>query len=269
MDAESVNNLVDIVKVNLTNNTGTMVFACIILMLGILISKLSKKSVVEFLDRLNIDKTISNYISYGVYIVCMSSSIMFSLSILGVPVDSIISIIVVIFLSLGIAFKASLENIGSGLVLLCFKPFKVGDYVESLGIEGTVSDMHIFTTTLKTFDNKTIIVPNSKLTNQIITNYTKQDIRRVDVRFKLPYGTDVDFVEEMLNKVLASEDSVVKNERSIIGISKFEDDGFNFLVTAWAETEDYWKVHYSLNRKIEKAFRENSIEMHIPVKMIK
>ena len=169
---------------------------------------------------------------------------------------------------LSIAFNETLSNLGNGYVLLFFKPFKVDDYVEFNGIEGTVVDIHIFNTTLKTFDNKTIVVPNSKIANQSITNYTRQDKRRVDIKFELPYGTDVDFVTNILKSLLKNEELILNEPESIVGIRNFNQGGMEIVVRAWVNTENYWDVFYSLMSKIEKIFRENNIDMTIPQKVI-
>lgn len=268
MSAESINDLVKVFTANLTNNIPTIIFAFIVLIIGLMICKLIKRSSIKFLSKLSIDQGVSSYISYAIYIVCIFVTIIITLSMIGIPVDTLVSIIAVLFLSLGIAFKATLENVGSGLILLFFKPFKTGDYIESDTIEGIVSDMHIFSTSLKTFDNKTIIVPNSKLTNQSITNYTKQEKRRIDITFNLPYGTDVDVVKGLLENIFESESSILKESSSLIGIREFKENGFEVIATAWVKTEDYWNTFYSLTSKVESVFRKNNIDMTIPQKIL-
>ena len=171
-------------------------------------------------------------------------------------------------MSLGLAFKETLSNVGSGYILLFLKPFNINDYIEFEGIEGTVSDIHMFNTTLKTFDNKTIIIPNSKLTNQNIINYTKQDKRRIDIKFNIPYGTDVAAVKFLINEVFKSEPNIIKEENSIIGIRYFNNNGFEILATSWVNTEDYWKTFFSLTSNIEDTLRRNGIDMNIPTKVI-
>lgn len=268
MNTDLATSLVDILKVDLTNHIPTIIFAVVVLIFGIILSKYLKKTSIKFLNRFNVDQPVANYTSYSIYIISLILTIMLSLSIIGVPQSAMISVIGVIGVGLGIAFNETLSNLGSGYVLLFFKPFKIDDYIEFNGIEGTVIDMQIFNTTLKTFDNKTIVIPNSKIANQSITNYTKQDKRRVDIRFGLPYGTDVDFVTKIVNEVVSNEKSILKQPESLIGIRNFNDNGMEFAVRAWVNTEDYWDVFYSLMSKIEKTFRENNIDMAVPQKIV-
>ncbi|MBQ8999280.1 MAG: mechanosensitive ion channel [Clostridium sp.] len=268
MDTQSINNLAQVFTDNLTSNIPTIIFAIVVLLAGLLLCKSIKKWSIKFLGKLNIDQSVSNYISYIVYILSIFLTIIVFLSMIGIPIDTLVSIIAVMFLSIGIAFKATLENVGSGLILLFFKPFKTGDYIESDMIEGIVSDMHIFSTSLKTFDNKTIIVPNSKLTNQSITNYTKQDKRRVDIKLNLPYGTDIDLVINILNVIIKNNKLTLKEPESLIGISKFNENSIEISIRVWVKTDDYWDVYHSLMYNIEKELRKNNIDMNIPQKVI-
>lgn len=267
MNTEVINDITAVLTTNLTNNISTIIFAFAVLIIGVVLSKFVKKSATKFLNKLNIDQVISSYISYSVYVICIALTLMIILSMIGIPVDTLVSIVVILLLSLGIAFKATLENVGSGFILLFFKPFKTGDYIESSGIEGLVSDMHLFSTTLKTFDNKTIIVPNSKLTNQSITNYTKQEKRRVDIILNFPYGTDMDKVKSVLEDIFNSEPHIIKDQSFLIGIRSFKENGMEVIATAWVSTENYWDAFYSITYKIEKNFRKNNIDMNIAKKI--
>lgn len=268
MNTEVINNLIKALTTNLTDNIPKIIFALITLIIGFILSKLAKKSISKFLNKLNMDQPVLNYTAYSTYIICLVLTFMITLSILGIPQTTIFSVVSVIGVSLGIAFKETLSNLGSGYILLFLKPFKIDDYIEFAGIEGIVTDIHIFNTTLKTFDNKTIIIPNSKLTNQSITNYTKQDKRRVDIKFNLSYGTDIAFVKSLIKEVFDSEKSIIKEEPYILGIKTFKENGLEILATSWVKTEDYWDTYYSLTSRIEDSFRKNNIDMSIPQKIL-
>ena len=233
----------------------------IALIVGILLSKFAKKSTYKFLNKLNIEQTVLGYTSYSIYIICLILTVMMVLSILGIPGTTILSIVSIAGVSIGLAFKEILSSLGSGYALLFLKPFKIGDYIEFEGIEGTVANMHILNTTLKTFDNKTIIIPNSKLINQNIINYTKQDIRRVDILFNLDYGIGIEKIESIITPILNSSDKILKEEKSLIGIRKFKEFNMEILVTAWVSTEDYWDVYYFLTREISNALNSHKISM--------
>lgn len=268
MTADIVKNISNIFANNLTDNISTIIFSAIVLITGLILSKIARKSTSVFLEKLNVDQPILNYTVYSVYIICLSITLMTILSILGIPTTTILSILGVLGVSLGLAFKTTLENAGSGYILLFLKPFKIGDYIQFSDIEGTVSDIHIFSTLLTTFDNKTIIIPNSKITNQNIINYTKQDKRRIDIEFNLPYGTDIDFTNKLIQDILNNEKSVLKEPESLIAIRNFNDNGMEIVIRTWVKTDDYWNTFYALMSKIEKTFRENDIDMSVPQKII-
>lgn len=266
---EIINNLLDGMKVSIENNIQNIIIAIFILIIGLVVSLFIKKTTKNFLQKLNIEQPILGYTSYTIYIICLLLTTIITLSILKVPQASILSFIGVIGVSLGLAFKESISNIGSGYIILFLKPFKIGDYIEFSGVSGTVVSICIFNTTLQTFDNKTVIVPNYKLINENITNYTRQEKRRVDIKFQLPYGTDIDFAKSLIQEVLDSEKSILKGEQSLIGIRNFNENGMEIVIRIWANTEDYWSTFYSLMSKIEKIFRENNIDMSIPKTIIK
>lgn len=261
MNAETLNILSEVFKKNITNSIPTILFAIVVLIIGIALSKVAKKMTAKFLNKLNIDQSILNYTTYSTYIVCIILTLMTTLSILGIPTNSIITMLGVLGIGLGLAFKTTLENLGSGFILIFFKPFKTGDYISTNGIEGIVTDMHIFSTSLNTFDNKTIIIPNSKLTLDNIINYTKQDVRRVDITFNLDYGTDMEKIEKMIKDLLKSNNKILKEHSSLVGIRKFKDFNLEILVTAWVNTDDYWDVYYFLTKEINQLFNANNINM--------
>lgn len=260
--------LVDMFKIDLSKSMPNLIFAIIVLILGLILSKHIKRASIKYLNKFNVDQPIANYTSYSVYMIGLILTVMTALSIIGVPQSTVFSVLGVICVGLGITFNETLTNLGAGYQLLFFKPFKIDDYIEFNGIEGVVVDMHIFNTTLKTFDNKTIVIPNSKIANQSITNYTKQNERRVDIRFGLPYGTDVDFVTKIINDIVSNEKSILKEPEALIGIRNFNDNSMEFAVRTWVNTEDYWDVFYSLMSKIEKTLRENNIDMAVPQKIV-
>lgn len=265
---EILNDVFKALKINVTNNTSNLLLSLSIFITGIIFTKIIKKVIENILSRIKIDKSISNYISYTLSIVFLLFIIMISLSILGIPTSTLVSILAVLGVSFGVAFKTTLENLGSGFIILFFKPFQSGDYIESEGIEGNVIDTHVFSTTLKTFDNKTIIIPNSKLTTQSIINYTKQDKRRIDIILKLPYNTDIVLAKELLKQIFETQEFIINKESSRIEIRNFKENGIEMLATSWVKTEDYWNTFFSLTSKIEKSFRINNIDMHIPQKIL-
>ena len=267
---EILNSLTKVFKTNINDNMPVIFNAIFVFIIGTLISNIIKNLIKKFLTKLNVDKSILTYSTYCAYIICLIITVVITLFTLGIPVSSIVALLGVLGVGFGIAFKTTLENLGSGFILLFFKPFTTGDYIESENIAGSVSSIHVFSTTLKTVDNKTVIIPNSHLLNEIIVNYTRQSKRRIDIKLNLPYETNIDVVKDLLEEIFKSEPTIIIDEESssILGIRSFNNNCIEFLATSWVNTEDYWTTFYSLTSKIEKSFKENNINMYVPQKII-
>lgn len=263
MDYTIYNELINIIKNNITNNTPKLIGAVLFLAIGLIISKFIYKICIKTLSKTNIDKGVSNFITYGVYAGCVIIISMSTLELIGIPVGSFVAVLGTIGIGLGLAFKETLANLGSGFILLFFKPFKVGDYISLGATEGFVSDIHIFSTSLQTFDNKVIIIPNSKLTSDNIINYTKQDIRRVEVLFNLDYGVNMEKVNLLLNNIINTNNKIIKEETPLIAVKRFKDHNLEMIVATWVKTDDYWEIYYYLTKEINNAFSKENIQMKI------
>lgn len=263
MDFTIYNDLINIIKNNITDNIHKLAGAVIFLLIGLIICKFIYKICIKTLSKINIDKGVSNFITYGVYTGCIIIVLMSTLEIIGIPVGSFVAVLGTVGIGLGLAFKETLANLGSGFILLFFKPFKVGDYISLGNTEGFVNDIHIFSTSLQTFDNKIIVIPNSKLTSDNITNYTKEDIRRVEILFNLDYGVDMNKVDSLLNNIIKSNNKIIKEKAPLIGVRKFKDYNLEMIVTAWVKTDDYWDVYYYLTKEINNTFNKEDIQMKV------
>ncbi len=191
---------------------------------------------------------------------------------IGIPVKSFLYVVVVlfgaVFLSLGLAFKEVLANFGSGMIILFFKPFKIDDYIEGAGVEGTVTDIQLFGTVLSTIDNKTIVIPHIKLTSDNITNYTHQEKRRIDFRFMVGYDSDISKVKKIIKDIFDNEKRILKEEDTLIGLRSFGESGMEIVARPWVSTDDYWDVYFDLMEVVKVAFDKNNIEIPYPTRTV-
>ena len=172
------------------------------------------------------------------------------LHILGVPTASIITVFGSCAVAIGLALQGGLSNIAGSLMILIFKPFKVGDYIEVSGKEGTVKSITMFYTTITTFDNKLIQLPNGSLSNSNITNYTANKKRRVDIDISVSYSSDIDKVKKVINELISKNELVLQEENNYVKLSKHDDSALVFAVRVWTKTENYWDLYFDLMESI-------------------
>lgn len=194
------------------------------------------------------------------------------ITILGVPMSSVIALIASAGVAIGLAVQGALSNLVGGLMILLFRPFRVGDYVEAQSVSGTVREVSVFYTVLVTPDNKVITVPNGGLTNSVITNYSTESLRRVDVEFTADYENDSDNVKETMLAVAAACEKVVKDPEAAAIMSDCGDHGIKYTLRVWCENGDYWTVREEMVSGVRKAFKNANIEIpypHLEVKVKK
>ncbi len=185
-------------------------------------------------------------------------------SMLGIATTSFIAILGAAGLAVGMALQGSLANLAGGVLIIFFKPFKVGDYIEAQGHSGDVESIQIFATVLKTKDNKRIIIPNGDLSNGSITNYTDQKTRRVDMTFGIGYDDDLKKAKEILYKIMKDDKRILSHPEPFVGLAELADSSVNFTVRPWTNTEDYWDVYFEMNEKVKEAFDKEGISIPYP-----
>jgi small conductance mechanosensitive channel len=198
------------------------------------------------------------------YIGLLAFIVIAALGQLGIQTTSFIAILGAAGLAVGLALQGSLSNFAAGFLLIIFRPFKVGDLIEAAGVFGVVEAIQIFTTQLKTADNKTVIVPNAKLTDDNIVNWTVKGTRRVDMVFGIGYEDDIDKARSLMAEIIAQDSRILKTPEPQISVSELADSSVNFVVRPWVKVEDYWGVHFDLNEKIKKAFDANGVSIPFP-----
>lgn len=241
-----------------------LIAAIAILVIGRIIAKGIRKLIIKVMDKRKVDKTISSFISSLTFSVLLVFVILAALSQLGIQTTSFMAIIGAAGLAIGLALQGSLSNFASGFLIILFKPFKVGDYVEAGGVSGTISKISVFTTEINSVDNKKIIVPNSQIMNGTITNYTAEKTRRVDLTFGVGYETDISKVKDILNKIITGHKLILKNPEPFVRLGKMNDSSLDFTVRVWAKTEDYWTVYFDLTEQAKQEFDKNGINIPFP-----
>jgi small conductance mechanosensitive channel len=183
---------------------------------------------------------------------------------LGVNTSSFVAVIAAAGLAIGFALQGSLANFAAGVMLIFFRPFKVGDYVEAGGVSGTVEEVQIFMTALKTPDNKAVVVPNSSITGGNIVNYSAKPIRRVDLVMGIGYGDDIKRAKQVLEQVVSEDDRVLDDPAPTIAVLELADSSVNFAVRPWVRTPDYWSVYFDLTERIKLEFDARGISIPFP-----
>ncbi len=241
-----------------------IVAALVIFIVGRWVARALKRLAVRMMRKSNVEETLISFVGNLTYIVLLVFVIIAALNQLGIQTTSFIAIIGAAGLAIGLALQGSLANFAAGVLMIIFRPFKVGDFIEAGGIAGVVEKIEIFTTQLRTPDNKTIIIPNASVTGGSITNYSAKDTRRVDMVIGVGYGDDLKKVREVMEDVLAKDDRVLADPAPTIGVLELGDNSVNFAVRPWVKTEDYWGAYFDLTETIKRRFDEEGISIPFP-----
>ena len=218
----------------------------------------------KVMQKQEIDKTLETFVSNLVRIVLMVVVVIAAISQLGIETTSFIAIFGAAGLAVGLALQGSLSNFAAGVLIVLFRPYRVGDFIEGAGIAGVVEQVQILTTVLRTGDNKRIIVPNGQIMDSIITNYSANDTRRVDMVVGVSYDDDLDKVRSVLEDLVAAEERILDDPACTIAVSELADSSVNFVVRPWVNTADYWGVMFDLTEAIKKRFDKEGISFPFP-----
>jgi small conductance mechanosensitive channel len=222
------------------------------------------RAIARTMEKNDVDVTLTTFICNLVRIALLIVVIIAAIGQVGIQTTSFIAIFGAAGLAVGLALQGSLSNFASGVLIVLFRPYKVGDFVEAAGVSGVVTQVQILTTILKTGDNKQVIVPNSQIMDSIITNYSANDTRRVDMVIGVSYEDDLDKVRKTLEAIIAADDRVLKDPAPKIAVSALADSSVNFIVRPWCATSDYWAVMFDLTEAIKKRFDEEGISFPFP-----
>jgi small conductance mechanosensitive channel len=238
--------------------------ALAIYFVGKFIVRLVVKATATVMQKQEVDKTLETFICNLVRTVLMVVVIIAAIGAIGVETTSFIAIFGAAGLAVGLALQGSLSNFASGVLIVLFRPYRVGDWIEAAGISGGVEQVQILTTILKTGDNKQIIVPNSQIMDSIITNYSANDTRRVDMVVGVSYDDDIDKVRKTLEELIAAEERILPEPAPTVTVAALADSSVNFNVRPWVNTADYWGVMFDMTEAIKKRFDKDGISFPFP-----
>jgi small conductance mechanosensitive channel len=241
-----------------------LVGAILVLVIGLWVIKLIQKAVRKTFDKREVDISLRGFLNSMIGILLKIMLIISVVGMLGVQMTSFIAILGAAGLAVGMALSGTLQNFAGGVMILIFKPFKVGDFIDAQGHMGSVKEIQIFNTILKTPDNKTIIIPNGGLSNSSMTNFSTEPQRRVDFVFGIAYGDDVDKARKVLSKLINDDDRILKDPEPFIVVSELADSSVNLVVRVWADAANYWGIYFDLHEKVYKTFSKEGLNIPFP-----
>ena len=241
-----------------------VIAAVAVFIVGRWIAKGLSKFAENVMNKRQVDPTIVSFAANMTYIALLVFVVLAALGQLGIQTTSFIAVIGAAGLAIGLALQGSLANFAAGFLMIIFRPFKVGDYIEGAGVAGTVEVIQIFTTQLQTPDNKTVIIPNASLTAGNITNWSVKGTRRVDLVMGIGYGDDIDKAKKIMTDVLAKDERIFKDPAPKIAVVELADSSVNFVVRPWVKAGDYWDVYFDTTETIKKSFDAEGISIPFP-----
>ncbi len=260
---EQVTQYLPIIKEGIIKFGYRLILFLVIFYIGKIISRSLSKLVYKGIKKKS-GETLALFTQNIVYYALFILTIIVALAKIGIQTSSFMAIVGAAGLAIGLALQGSLSNFAAGFLIIMFRPFKVGDVVEVAGKTGGVESIQIFTTTLKTPDNKTIIIPNSAITGATITNYSQKETRRVDLTIGVSYDDDIKKVQDTLLKIISEDNRVLPEPESFVRVAELADSSVNFAVRVWVKSGDYWGVYFDLLEKIKVTFDSEQISFPYP-----
>ena len=232
------------------------------------VGRMVAKGVRGFLERTllarAVDKAVVSFVASIVYALILIATVLMALSQVGVQTTSFIAILGAAGLAVGLALQGSLANFASGILIILFRPFKSGDFVDAGGVTGTVDKIEIFQTIMKTPDNKLVIIPNAQITGGAITNYSAEATRRVDLVIGISYDSDLLKAKQILENLLKNDSRVLATPEPVVKVGELADSSVNFIVRPWVNSADYWAVYWDTLEKVKLSFDEQGIAIPFP-----
>ncbi len=260
----NIEQLIDSMTLWFTTYSIRILAAVLIFIIGKWLCRKITNLLIKLLEKNRVDVTLIRFLDSIVYYTLLIMVLIAVAGQLGINTTSFLTIVGAAGLAVGLALKDSLSNFASGVMLIMFRPYKVGDFVDAGGVTGTVQSVDIFNTTIHSVDNKKHIVPNANITTGVITNVTANDTRRVDLVIGIGYDDDILKAKNVLEKIIKNEKKVLADPACDIAVSELGDSSVNFVVRPWVNTSDYWDVYFALTEKIKLSFDKEGISIPYP-----
>lgn len=243
----------------------TLIKALLVFIVGRFLISMINKLVQRVLLKRNIDPSIKTFVGSLIHIILMILLVVSVVGALGVQTASFAALLASAGVAIGMALSGNLSNFAGGLIILIFKPYKVGDFIEAQNLSGIVREIQIFHTVLTTTDNKVIYIPNGSLSSSAVINYSYQQVRRIDWTFGVEYGTDYAKVKGVLEEILAKDERILQEPAApFIAMSQLADSSVNYVVRVWVNSPDYWNVYYDITRIVYERFNAEGIGFPFP-----
>lgn len=242
-----------------------LLVALLVFFIGRWIVKKLNRLVINILTKRHVEASLATFTKSLVSITLNFTLVIIIISVLGIETSSFIALFASAGVAVGMALSGNLSNFAGGLIILLFKPYKVGDYIEAQGVGGTVKEVQMFHTVLGTADNKVIYIPNGSLSSGVVTNFSNQTTRRVDWTFGVEYGSDYEKVKQVIESVLAKDSRILSEPAApFIALTALADSSVNVVVRVWVNSSDYWGVYFDINKNIYATFNEVGIGFPFP-----
>ncbi len=241
-----------------------IIVAIAIFVIGKKIAVFLKDILLKIMKKSNIDETLAKFLADVAYGAMLVFIMLAALSKLGIDTTSFVAMFAAAGLAVGLAFQGALGNVGAGVMIIFFRPFKIGDFIDAGGTMGTVEEINIFNTMFKTGDNKVVIVANSNIISGNITNFSAKDTRRVDLTFGIGYDDDLKLAKQTLIDIINSDSRVLKDPEPFVAVSELADSSVNFVLRAWVNSADYWGVYFDTIENVKITFDEKNISIPYP-----
>jgi small conductance mechanosensitive channel len=238
--------------------------ALTIFLVGQIVARLISGALEKVLSHTKLDRILIDFLGSVVRALLLVVVLVAALDHLGVNTNSLIAMLGAAGLAIGLALQGSLQNFAAGFMLLIFRPFKSGDFVETAGTSGMIESIGIFSTKLHTGDNKEVIIPNGAIYSSNIINYSARQTRRIDMMFSVSYDDDLRLAKEIILKVIAADERVLREPETVVAVGELAASSVNIVVRPWVKTEDFWAVKFALNEQIKLAFDESGITIPYP-----
>jgi len=242
--------------------------AVLILIAGWIVANIARKALKRVMLKANVDPSLTGFVVRLMHTLILIFAAVAALGKFGVETASFVAVLGAAGFAVGFALQGSLSNFASGVMILIFRPFTVGDFVDAAGVAGTVKEVRLFSTVLATPDNVKILVPNSKMYGDIIKNFSAYDTRRVDLLIGIGYASSIGKATEVLNGLITADSRILKDPAHQIAVSELADSSVNLVVRTWVKKEDYWGVKFDLTHKIKEAFDANDVEIPFPQRVV-
>ena len=241
-----------------------IIMAIVIFIIGRMVASALRGSIKKVMTKRNMDPSLSGFVASLAYFAILAFTIIAVIGQFGVQTASFVAILGAAGFAVGMALQGTLANFASGVMLLLFRPFKAGDFVDAGGVMGSVKEIGIFTTTMSTPDNKMIIIPNGQIYGGVITNFNGYDTRRVDMTMGIGYDADINKAMEIINDLIAKDERFLKDPAPTVAVAELADSSVNIVVRPWAKASDYWGAFFDFHKNCKEAFDAAGIEIPFP-----